>query len=89
MRHSKPVRLKTAPTGGEGVPLFFEFTIVGEGIVFTLFIGLSLRHTEYAYYHGGLSLRHTEYAYYHGGSSLRHTEYAYSMVHCLNRGLNR
>ena len=28
MRHSKPVRLKTAPTGGESIYLFLEFTIV-------------------------------------------------------------
>ncbi len=28
MRHSKPVRLKTAPTRGESVYLFLEFTIV-------------------------------------------------------------
>ena len=27
MRHSKPVRLETAPTGGESVFLFLEFTI--------------------------------------------------------------
>ena len=27
MRHSKPVRLETAPTGGESVYLFLEFTI--------------------------------------------------------------
>ena len=27
MRHSKPVRVKTAPTGGESVYLFLEFTI--------------------------------------------------------------
>jgi len=32
MRHSKPVRLKTAPTGGESVYLFLEFTIVDMGI---------------------------------------------------------
>ena len=29
MRHSKPVRLETAPTGGESVYLFLEFTIFG------------------------------------------------------------
>ena len=28
MRHAKPVRLKTAPTRGESVYLFLEFTIV-------------------------------------------------------------
>ena len=27
MRHSKPVRLETAPTGGERVYLFLDFTI--------------------------------------------------------------
>ena len=27
MRHSKPVRLETAPTGGESVYLSLEFTI--------------------------------------------------------------
>ena len=31
MRHSKPVRLETAPTGGESVYLFLEFTIVSGG----------------------------------------------------------
>ena len=29
MRYSKPVRLETAPTGGESVYLFLEFTIEG------------------------------------------------------------
>ena len=28
MRHAKPVRLETAPTGGESVYLFLEFTII-------------------------------------------------------------
>ena len=27
MRHAKPVRLETAPTGGESVYLFLELTI--------------------------------------------------------------
>ena len=27
MRHAKPVRLETAPTGGTSVHLFLEFTI--------------------------------------------------------------
>ena len=33
MRHSKPVRLKTAPTGDESVYLFLEFIIkkIGAG----------------------------------------------------------
>ena len=30
MRHSKPVRLKTAPTGVESVDLFLEFTIIAK-----------------------------------------------------------
>lgn len=28
MKHSKPVRLETAPTGGKSVYLFLEFSII-------------------------------------------------------------